>query len=555
MGLRSDRFRHGGMTAAAVLAKLERRVLVLEQHNVPGGFTQTFRRPGYRWDVGVHIVGEMTEVSYPGRLLSKLTDGRLQWAPVGAVYDEFHFPGEFVIQLPDTVEDFRATLGDAFPAERGAIDRYLTVVKDAARSTARHLRMRAVPRGLAPRARKRATAAAAPHLEATTQGVLESITDDPHLRSVLSAQWGYYGSTPARSSFAMHALMVRHFLHGAFYPVGGASSIARELLATVAAAGGWTAVRRTVEEILVRRGRVEGVRLADGSEVAARRVISAAGALPTAALLGGELPGAADSYRTAGPAHVSLYLGFKGDVTANGARTYCQWYYDSWDMELSQWDVRPDGKPGAAPVLFCSFPSIKDPEHDPGPEQRHTGEVITFVPWDAFAQWSGTWWQKRGTDYDEFKQRLTDALIEQYMAHYPRLAPLVDHVEMSTPLSTNHFAASHRGSIYGLGTEPARFLDRSLDPKTGLRGLYLAGADTSAPGVVGALGGGVLAAAAAEPWRAGRYVQPVMRRPGRALNEDQQTARTVGYGLTERPPTVIPKCRWLVPRALPESPI
>ena len=34
----------GGMTAAAMLAEQGKRVLVLEQHYVPGGFTHTFRR-------------------------------------------------------------------------------------------------------------------------------------------------------------------------------------------------------------------------------------------------------------------------------------------------------------------------------------------------------------------------------------------------------------------------------------------------------------------------------------------------------------------------------
>ena len=121
--------------------------------------------------------------------------------------------------------------------------------------------------------------------------MLAGLTDDPRLRAVLSAQWGYYGATPARSSFAMHALMVRHFLHGAYYPVGGASSIAREMLATVAEAGGWTAVRRSVDEIVVRNGSVTGVRLSDGTEIAAKRVISAAGAIPTSDLLEEGLPG------------------------------------------------------------------------------------------------------------------------------------------------------------------------------------------------------------------------------------------------------------------------
>ena len=378
----------GGMTAAALLSKIGKRVLVIERHNIPGGFTQTFKRPGYKWDVGVHIIGEMTERSYPDRLLNDLTDGRLVWESVGEIYDEFNFPDGFTIQFPDSSEAFRETLKDYFPDEASGIDEYLELVKRAARASAKYLQMRAMPSLLAPGRLKKAAAAARPHLTATTSEVLSSIIDDHRLRAVLAAQWGYYGATPDRSSFAMHALMVRHFMYGAYFPVGGAGSIARTMLSTVAEAGGWTAVRHRVDEIVVRNGKVQGVRLEKGGEIQAKRVISAAGAVPTAAMLGEELPGSPpEPYREAGQAHVSLYLGFKGDIEQSGAHRYCRWYYDSWDIEVPGWDVHPEPAPGHAPVLFTSFPSLKDPAHDSGPDQRHTGEAITFVPWMSFEPW------------------------------------------------------------------------------------------------------------------------------------------------------------------------
>lgn len=503
----------GGMTSAAVLAKLGRRVLVLEQHNIPGGFTQVFKRPGYRWDVGVHIVGEMSLASYPGRLMHELTGGHLEWESVGDVYDEFNFPDGFTIQVPSTPEGFRETLNEYFPSEAEAIDEYLARVRAASRAAAKFLQARALPRVLTPGGRKAVNEAAVPHLRATTAEVLASLTDDERLRAVLSAQWGYYGATPANSSFAMHALMVQHFLRGAYYPVGGAASIAHAMLGTVAEAGGWTAVRRSVERIIVRGGRVAGVRLEDGTEIPAERVISAAGAIPTSGMIEEGLPSKEAPYREVGPAHVSLYLGFTGDVANRGGGRHCQWFYEDWDMEIPSWEIDPAGPPGRAPVLFCSFPSLKDPNHEPGPDMRHTGEAITFVSWDAFARWSDTRWHRRGDEYDAFKDELTSRLLDQYLEHYPGLRPLVDHVEMSTPLSTNHFARSARGSIYGLGTEPGRFADRSLLPRTPIRGMYLGGADAGTPGVVGALSGGVMAAIAAEPLRGARFIQPLMRRP------------------------------------------
>ncbi|HLT38402.1 MAG TPA: NAD(P)-binding protein, partial [Enhygromyxa sp.] len=100
----------GGMCCAALLAKLGKRVLVLEQHYEPGGFTHTFKRRGFRWDVGVHAIGEVTERTMPGRLLAHLTDGRLRWTSLGPVYDEFYWPAcsrwpdGFRIDFPDTPE-------------------------------------------------------------------------------------------------------------------------------------------------------------------------------------------------------------------------------------------------------------------------------------------------------------------------------------------------------------------------------------------------------------------------------------------------------------------
>jgi len=49
----------GGLTTASLLARDGKRVLVLEQHYVLGGFTHTFKRKGYEWDVGVHYIGEV----------------------------------------------------------------------------------------------------------------------------------------------------------------------------------------------------------------------------------------------------------------------------------------------------------------------------------------------------------------------------------------------------------------------------------------------------------------------------------------------------------------
>ena len=48
-------------------------------------------------------------------------------------------------------------------------------------------------------------------------------------------------------------------------------------------------------------------------------------------------------------------------------------------VERDIWDVHPGSTP-RADVLYCSFPSLKDPSHDPGPEMRHNGRNHHLCP-------------------------------------------------------------------------------------------------------------------------------------------------------------------------------
>ena len=148
-----------------------------------------------------------------------------------------------------------------------------------------------------------------------------------------------------------------------------------------------------------------------------------------------------------------------------------------------------------------SFPSLKDPEHLPGPEERHTGEVVTFVPYEVFARWREARWMHRGEDYERLKAEITARMQAQLLKHMPQLAPYIAYAELSTPLSAEHFCRAADGAIYGLEPTPARFRNPWLRPQTPIPGLYLAGSDITSGGVMGAFMGGVLAVVAAEPRR------------------------------------------------------
>jgi all-trans-retinol 13,14-reductase len=141
-----------------------------------------------------------------------------------------------------------------------------------------------------------------------------------------------------------------------------------------------------------------------------------------------------------------------------------------------------------------SFPSAKDPDFNNRYPGKSTVELVTVIPNDLFAKWEGTRWKKRGADYEELKEYFSQKLLQHLYKFVPNVEGNIDHFELSTPLTTKHFANYSHGEIYGLDHDPSRFEAKFLKPSTPIDNLYLTGQDIVTVGIGGALMSGVLTA-------------------------------------------------------------
>ena len=493
----------GGLTTAALLSELGWRVAVLEQHYTAGGATHSYDRAGYEWDVGVHYIGDMGKQTTVRRMMDFLTQGNLGWAPMDAHYDRF-FIGDRVYDAVAGREAFRDNLVGYFPREAAAIDRYLELLSEVSRG----MRTFSVDRTLPPWA----AAVAGPILRSrlprsfgrTTWEVLSEITQDPELIAVLTGQWGDLGLPPKRSSWVIQALVAKHYLHGGFYPIGGAWRIADTILPRIRAKGGEVFTYARVEEILLRHGRVRsvrGVRMADGSEIACDRVISDAGVMNTFAHL---LPAPARAQhgydallKTVKPSigHLGVYIGLKGTAAELGLPKTNFWIYpgNDYDGALDRFLADPHGP---FPAVYISFPSAKDPDFERRHPGRSTIEIVAPAPYEIFEPWANTTWGKRGDDYEALKQSLGERLLEHLYDKLPQLRGRIDYWEVSTPLSMQWFCGYGRGELYGLDHDPGRMSQGWLRPRTRVPGLWLTGQDVMSCGVTGAMMGGMASAVA-----------------------------------------------------------
>jgi phytoene dehydrogenase-like protein len=484
----------GGLTAAVALANQGQRVLVLEQHYLPGGWMQSFALGGYRFSPGVHYVGECE----PGGFLRRLYEGLgvardlsfCEMRPDG--YDHLIVAGQ-QLDVPRGLDRWVERLSARFPHERAGLARYFHVVRRLAENLAQLDHLLRFPRVLA-----------LPFLASeflrwgfSTQGaLLDATIKDPLLRGFLAAQNGDHGLPPARVSMPAHAATVAHYANGAYYPRGGAKSIPRALIRGLRRRGGVIRLRTRVKSILVGGDRVTGVELEGGERLLARNVVSNADPHVTYNKL---LPPGVCPNEQRKSRHMrysvsllSVFAAVDMDLRGRGYDSGNYWYYAHQDVAGIYERSRENMPAGPVEGLFLAITSLKDPGHMP--PGRHTLEMFTFLPYEPWKRWEGTSQGQRGAAYEALKEQLADRLIAAADKVIPGLSRAIVYRSVGTPLTNIHYCESPFGCSYGTEKSPFQLGPFSYRTRAEIDGLHLCGASTLSHGIAGASISGLMAA-------------------------------------------------------------
>lgn len=491
----------GGLAAAVALARAGKKVLVLEQHYLPGGWCHSFSLEQYRFSPGVHYLGELGEGgalrrTYEGLGLGKdLTFYELN--PDG--YDHVMLgdaPGDRV-DLPSGKDRLIETLAARFPADRAGVRAYY----DDVGAIAHELDQLMSIEGLGDVAR---LPRKAPHVARwmlrSGRALIEHHVSDPRLRAVLGAQSGDHGLPPSQIPAVIHAAVQAHYFRGGYYPRGGAASIPRAFLRALKRAGGEIRVKAEVSRILLEGKRVVGVRLADGTEIRAGVVISNADPDVTLRrLVGVENLSTIERLRLRrtrwSVSALSLFCATDLDLRSLGLDSGNYWYFRHGDVEgtyrqgLEAW--RPDA--GPIPGGFVTATTLKDPTKSYG--GKHTLESFAFVGYDAFKAWAETRYGARPESYEACKRELLGRMLEMAGKVIPGLESHVAFAELGTPLSNVHYCASTRGNLYGTEKSLLQVGPFGQPLRTSIGGLWMCVASTLSHGVLGAHVSGLAVAA------------------------------------------------------------
>ena len=468
----------GGLVTASQLAAKGAKTLVLERYLIPGGSGGSFRREGYTFDVGASMIFGFGEKGHTNLLTRALADVGQHCATVpDAVQLEYHLPDGLTMAVDRDYDDFISRMSARFPHEEKGIRAFYETCWQVFRCLdAMPLLSLEDPAYLAKVFFKAPLACLglARWLPFNVGDVAKKHIKDEDLLRLIDMECFCWSVMPADRTPMINAGMVFSDRHagGINYPKGGVGVIAEKLVAGLEANGGEIRYKNRVTNVLIEQGQAVGVRLADGEELRAKRIVSNATRWDTFAgegsaqstLVGPEhTPAAETTWRRRyqpSSSFLSLHLGVDAAVVPHGFHCHHLLLEDWAEMEAEQG------------VVFVSMPSLLDPSL--APAGRHI--LHTFTQSDMC-----NWKNLSPSAYAEKKQQDADRLIERLEVLLPGLKSAIKFKEIGTPRTHRRFLGRMGGSY---GPVPANRLPGLLPMpfnRTGLKNLYCVG-DSCFPG-------------------------------------------------------------------------
>ena len=448
----------GGLSMGIILSLLHLRVAVVEKNPLPGGLMRSYQRDGLDCPVGIHYFGSFGEGESLRRMCDYLgvTD-RMTVERMGqdGPIDRYLFD-DFTFDLPEGLDTFAESLKQAFPDERQSI---ATIMKSL--------------RALADIQNSFAFLSSSPplldmDLFAPLGQYLAKMSCSPRLRSVLGVASRWMGMSEAECPVLYHHLALVSYLLSSWRLQGSGSALAEAFVSRFKDLGGILICGDPAVAILAPGNAIEGIRLASGRVLAAPRIVAAIHPKAVLPML---------SEGAVNPRHARRIKGLEdteGLFAANiavDATPHPALPHNIYRLHADRDGSLEDG-------VFYQL--------RPGRGDKNLLMIITKSLFSEWSQWEDTTTGRRGAAYNDEKACRADRLLKGAEGIFGPLAG-AKVLDAYTPLTLRDRVNSPQGSPYGIMRSSRQLSAETALHRQWVEGLYFAGQNALAPGVLGTL--------------------------------------------------------------------
>jgi all-trans-retinol 13,14-reductase len=471
----------GGLTIGALLANAGKRVIIFEQHYVPGGYGHTFIESRYAFCAELHYVWDCGPGERVYKMLEKLgletdvTFRRLD--PNG--FDRVIGPGvDYTIGNGFDREQER--LSGMFPEHQPGLRTYYGIVETI------HRQLYDLPIGFSwwtlLRNPKRFS-----HLARYAHWTLERLFDDlgfpPELRLILAGQSAIFFMPPRDLSLVVHAGGVGSYNQGAYHPSRSYSHVMRALLGKIKERPGCRSMLSTeVTGIKVENGRARSVTTASGDVFSADTVLMNADTQLSVDLIGRDHFSRAQLRTFAydyGPSVVSVYLGLREiDLRRHGLGEENIFWHPKIDLNEVYDDQLQPVIP-ERPYFFCNSPTLRPHDAVLAPQGGSQLVIVAPCTYEHFAHLRA----RSEEAYQAAKERFADRLIDVVESELiPGLSNHIAVKAVGSPLTNDFYVRAPKGNCYGSPLDPKHVRRRRLNFRSPIPNVHFVGASAGLPG-------------------------------------------------------------------------
>ena len=461
----------GGLFTGAILAKEGRRVTIVEKNATIGGGLQSFDRHGEHWDTGMHVVCGLTKGKSVWKICRYLgIDGRMNVKDVDdECTDELYFAEDKRrYRIRKGKEEFVKVLEEYFPEEEENLIRYINAIYKITKEV----------EIFDLKERQDTLIMHTGDFMMSAEDFINQYVKDRRLRSVLAYMNPLYGGEENRTPAYIHAIISALYIDGGSRFVDRSLDFAELLAKIITDAGGTIITNDAVEWIKTEGRHITGLRTKKGKEIKADTYVS--DIHPTELLKIIDEKAFPKSFRERMNeikntySAFALYIKLKENTFPyiNHSEYYMTRYDDIWKFgeDGKQW---PMG-------FLCMTPPVKN-------QGKYSRKMLITAPmkWKEVEKWEDTKVGQRGKDYEEWKERQKEKLLEKIEELHPRFKECVEDVVTSSPLTIRDYFGSKEGCLCGFSKDYKNLAMTQLPVKTKIDNLYLTGQNNNLHGLEG----------------------------------------------------------------------
>jgi phytoene dehydrogenase-like protein len=423
----------GGLCAGAKLAKEGKHILVLEQHDRPGGCATTFKRRDFTMEVGLHEMDGLHPRDKKNKLFDDLgISERVEFLPVPEFY---RFVNEWYdLVIPHDPEEAKALLKKAFPDEEEGIDAYFFHVLNARRVLVQH---RNQP-------------------EKSVGQFLDEIISNEDLKLVLLGNLGYFHDDPYSLSWLYYLNAQGSYYGGrANFIKGGSQQLSNALADIITAHGGEVKLNMLATSIDyegstpvgVSYKSIRGKDKGSYSDRASDIIVNASIPQLADTLLSkadGKKLITASASNNIGASLLTVYYGFSKPLKELGNKHYSMFIYDP--SVRNQKDIFSNNHSDFSTRSF-TFVDYSQIDSGLAPDGKSVGAVCCI---DYPADWENL----SREEYNRMKSDVIDTFNERLEKLIPGFMEHIEYAEAGTSLTIKRFTMNPEGAVYGFAQNP-----------------------------------------------------------------------------------------------------